>query len=147
MTNWRLNRLWFWILVAVYFAIKIPLGQYAMANLGSSQNLTTNIDRLVVIALAIAVGARLKDAGRNSWFGFGTTLFITMILPLALMFGYMAAFPKPTGATDSKQEFIDLFSMIGLVPTALLIVLLIWAGTRPSKPAQPVSATKIEPRF
>ena len=147
MTNWRLDRLSLWILVAAYFAIKIPLVYFVMAKLGHADNLMTNIDRLLVIALAISVGARLNDAGRSSWFGFGMTLFITMILPLALLFGYMAAFPKPAGATGSKQEFMDLFSMIGLVPTALLIALLIWAGTRPGKPESPVSAAKIEPRF
>jgi hypothetical protein len=132
MRNLRLNRLSFWIIVAIYFAIKIPLGQYVMANLDNSQNFLAKLDTPLVIALAICVGARFTDAGLNRWIGIGATFFITVVLPLPLAFGYLAAFPQPGGATLSKQEFMELFSMVSLVPLVLLIALLIWAGTRPT---------------
>jgi uncharacterized membrane protein YhaH (DUF805 family) len=131
MANWRLNRLWFWILVAAYFVIKIPLGFSTMADLGSSQNLATSLDTPLVIVLALVVGARLKDAGLNRGIGIGATLLITIILPLALLFGYLAAFPKTVGVGGSKQEFMGLFGAISLVSLVLLLALLVWAGTRP----------------
>jgi uncharacterized membrane protein YhaH (DUF805 family) len=138
MANWRLNRLSFWLFVAVYFAIKIPLAQSATANFGAQQNFASVLDTWLVIVLALAVGARFNDAGRNRNLGIGLTFLITVVLPLALLFGYLAVFPEPAGV--SKEEFLDLFRTINLVPFALLIALLIWAGTRPGKPA-PVSAT------
>jgi hypothetical protein len=141
--NLRLNRLWFWILVAIYFVIKIPLIQYAMANLGSS-HLAGSLDTPLVLMLAFVVGARLNDAGRNRWIGIGATLLFTMILPLVLLFGYLAVFPKPAGATGSEQEFMDLFSTMSLVPLALLVALLIWAGTRPQAP-QLFTAPSVSP--
>jgi hypothetical protein len=140
MKNWRLNRLWFWILVAVYFAIKIPVGQAVMANLGKPQSFMNVINDWLVIALAFAVGARLNDAGRSLNLGIGLTFIIGFVLPIVLPLGYIAVFPKPVGATAGKEEFINLFSTMSLVPLALLIALLIWAGTRPGKPALPESA-------
>jgi hypothetical protein len=139
MANWRLNRLWFWILVAAYFAIKIPLGQSVVANFDAPKNFASVLDTWLVIALAFAVGARLNDAGLNRNLGIGLTFLITVVLPLALLFGYFAVFPKPAGATGSKQEFMDLFGTISLVPLVLLIALLVWTGTRPGRPV-PVSA-------
>ena len=143
MANWRLNRNWFWILVAVYFAIKLPVGHYAI--FGSSRNLVESLDTPLVIALALVVGARLNDAGRNRWIGIGGTLLITMILPLVLLFGDLAVFGKPPGATGSKQEFLDLFSAMGLVSLALLAALLIWAGTRPPATQLTASYVRREP--
>jgi hypothetical protein len=140
MANWRLNRLWFWILAAVYFPVKILLGHSVVANLDGPQSFAGVLDTWLVIALAFVIGARLNDAGINRGIGIGLTFVITVILPIALLFGYIAVFGKPAGATDSKQEFIDLFGMISLVPLASLIALLIWAGTRPGKPAPQVSA-------
>jgi hypothetical protein len=146
MADFRLNRLWFWISVAVYFAIKIPLGFYVMSHLDSQQDFLGKLDTPLVIALAIFVGGRLNDAGRKRWIGIVTTLFIVGILPLVLVLGYIAKFPKPGGAIYSKQEFMHLASMFGLVSGILLIAFLIWVGTRPSRPVWPMSA-KVEPRF
>jgi hypothetical protein len=142
--NLRLNRLWFWIFVALYFVIKVALNQYAMADLGNSTNLARSLEPGLVVGLAFVVGARLNDAGRNRWIGIGATLLITMILPLVLLFGYFAVFPKPAGATGSEQEFMDLFSTMSLVPLALLVALLIWAGTRPQAP-QLFTAPSVSP--
>lgn len=139
MANLRLNRLWFWILVAVYFAIKIPLGNYAATHLGEPNNLLVKLDTPLVIALAFAVAARLNNAGRRYWPAMAAMFFLFVILPLILIFGYIAAFPKPDGTRYSEQEFMDTFFMLGLVPGALLIALLIWAGTRPSKPAPSIT--------
>jgi uncharacterized membrane protein YhaH (DUF805 family) len=139
MANWRLNRLSFWLFVAAYFSIKIPLAQSVTANFEEPKNFVSVLDTWLVIVLAFAVGARLNDAGRNRNLGIGLTFLITVVLPLALLFGYLAVFPEP-GARVSKEEFLDLFSTINLVPFALLIALLIWAGTRPSRPAPPVAA-------
>jgi hypothetical protein len=140
MANWRLNRPWFWIAVAVYFAIKIPLGQSVVANLDGPKNFASVLDTWLVIALAFAVGARLNDAGRNRNLGIGLTFLTTVVLLFALLFGYLAVFPEPAGARAGKDEFMDLFGKIGLVPLASLIALLVWAGTRPSKPAPPEPA-------
>jgi hypothetical protein len=139
MANIRLNRLWFWILVAVYFAIKIPLGTYAAAHLDNPNDWLTKLDTPLVIALAFAVAARLNDAGRSYWFSMVTMFFLFVILPLSLVFGYIAVFPKPNGAMYSQQEFMDTFFMLSSIPAVLLVALLIWAGTRPSKPAPSVT--------
>lgn len=135
MAELRLNRRLFWIYVAAYFAIKIPLAYYMMSYLDSQQDFLKSLDTALAITLAIAVGARLNDAGRNRWIGIGAVFFIMLILPLASVFGYIAMFPKPGGASYSGPEFMDLFVMFSGVSAILLILLLIWAGTRPSKPA------------
>src|SRR5262245_19837627 len=94
VANFRLNRLQFWILVAVYFAIKIPLAQYAMANLGSSNNWASSLDTPLVITLAFVTGARLQDAGLNRWIGIVAVMLITLILTFALLIGW-GALSKP----------------------------------------------------
>jgi drug/metabolite transporter (DMT)-like permease len=71
------------------------------------------------IALALAVSARLNDAGRNRWIAIGAAVFI----------GVHAVFPKPVGASAS-----NLFSAMYFVPLVLFLALLIWAGTRPEAP-------------
>jgi uncharacterized membrane protein YhaH (DUF805 family) len=139
MANLRINRLWFWILVVVYFVIKIPLGNYVAAHIGEPNNLLTKLDTPLVIALAIAVAARLNDAGRRYWPAMLAMFFLFAILPLALVFGYIAAFPKPDGTRYNQQEFMDTFFMLSTVPGVLLIALLIWTGTRPSKPAPSIT--------
>jgi hypothetical protein len=150
MASWGLSRLWFWILVAVYFAIEIPLGYYTLAHLEGPPNFPAKLDTLLVIALAFAIGARLNDAGLNRWIGIGATFLITVILPAVLLLGYIAAFGESPGASASKEDFMELFGMVAVVPLplvlltalplVLLIALLIWAGTRPGRPAPQVSA-------
>ncbi|MGO9484582.1 MAG: hypothetical protein ACLPX9_08365 [Rhodomicrobium sp.] len=147
MANLRLNRLSFWIFVALYLAIKIPLANYMMSHLNSQQDFLKPLDTALFVALAIAVGARLNDAGRKRWIAIGTMFFLMIVLPLALVFGYIATYPKPGGVIYSQQEFMDLLSMFSGVSAILLAALLIWVGTRSSRPALPVPDARVEPRF
>jgi hypothetical protein len=132
MTAMRVNRLWFWVLVAVYFAIKMPLGySLIVANLDSLKNLAP-LDTALTVTLAYIVGARLNDAGLNRWIGIGATLLITLVLPIALVFGRLATLPRGVRLTP-----MGIFDAIGWVPLVLLIATVIWAGTRPSRPELP----------
>jgi hypothetical protein len=73
-----------------------------LTNWDSLQNFEATLKTLRIVeiwltlTLALAVGARLNDAGLNRWMGIGATLLITRILPSTLRSGYLAASPKPS---------------------------------------------------
>ncbi len=145
MSNWRLNQSVFWDMVLAYLVIRSSLSHYAMDNVGDSQNLAWPVHVLLVIALAFVIAARLNDAGYNRWIGIGATYLITMILPAILLLGYRTMFPNPAGVSANRQEFVDPFSTINLVPLVLLLALLIWAGTRPRAPQLSTSSSDSPP--
>jgi hypothetical protein len=120
MSKWRLNRFWFWIQVPLYFVLSEygRANQFARANSGDPNSSGVVLSMLMFIALALAVSARLNDAGRNRWIAIGAAVFI----------GVHAVFPKPAGASASN------LSAMYFVPLVLFLALLIWAGTRSEAP-------------
>ena len=120
----RLDRPTFWM-----WAVPIVLGHLVLTFLmvsGTASSLGS-LDTGLIIFLAIALARRFRDIGWPAWIG-PTILLVTMLgLPI-LVLGVAIM-------NNAGGQIMQWLSLYGMIAGPLNLVLLIVAGSVPSKPA------------
>jgi uncharacterized membrane protein YhaH (DUF805 family) len=125
----QLNRKHFWIWIGCLVVAKLAIDFGFM--LSPALRSLTSVDTVIVIFIALAIGARFRDAGWPRWLGIVLTLLIMLVLPVALMF---AVLMQNGGIDMPAADPVDAFPWyVGWPSTICMIVLIVIAGTRPSR--------------
>jgi uncharacterized membrane protein YhaH (DUF805 family) len=125
----RLNRQYFWIWIGCLVVAKLAVdfGFFSLPEL----HFLSSIDTVIVIFVAIAIGARFRDIGWPRWLGIVLTLLIMLVLPMVLVF---AVLMQQDGIDTAPTNPIDALPWyVGWSSTLCMIVLIVIAGTRPSR--------------
>jgi uncharacterized membrane protein YhaH (DUF805 family) len=137
----RLNRQYFWVWIGCLVVAKLAVDFGFI--LSPELHFLTSIDTVIVIFIAIAIGARFRDIGWPRWLGIVLTLLIMLVLPIVLLFAVLI----PNGGIDTNATNpIDAFPWyFGWSSTFCMIVLVVIAGTRPSRELPDERAQPIAP--
>jgi uncharacterized membrane protein YhaH (DUF805 family) len=127
----QMNQKQFWITVVLCLALKFG-GVIALELLPDLYNLLRYLDNAAFIVLLLAVAARFKDIGWPRWWGVGFLIFVMAVLPVVLLFTVVK---PPLGLPPAGV--IDSLAQWGWVSTVLLLVFLVFVGTRSSRFAAP----------
>jgi uncharacterized membrane protein YhaH (DUF805 family) len=132
----QLNRKHFWIWIGCLVAAKLAVDVGLI--LSPELHFLSSVDTVMVIFIAVAIGARFRDIGWPRWLGIVLTLLIMLVLPLVLLFAVL----MQKGGIDTIDA---LPSYVGWSSTFCMIVLIVIAGTRPSRELPVESAQPIVP--
>jgi uncharacterized membrane protein YhaH (DUF805 family) len=127
----QMNQKQFWITVVLGLVLKFG-GIIAIQLLPDLFELLRYLDNAAFIVLLLAVAGRFKDIGWPRWWGVGFLIFVMAVLPVVLLFTVVK---PPLGLPPAGV--IDALAQWGWVSTVLLLVFLVFVGTRPSQAAAP----------
>jgi uncharacterized membrane protein YhaH (DUF805 family) len=127
----QMNRKQFWAAVAVILVFKFG-AVVASEFVPDLYAILRHVDNAAFVALLIVVAARFKDIGWPRWTGVCFLILVMAVLPVVLLF---AVVKPPLGLPPAGV--IDAMAQCGWVSTLLLLLFLIFAGTRPSQAAAP----------
>jgi hydrogenase-4 membrane subunit HyfE len=127
-----LDRKQFWIWVGALLAVKIALvvGWDAYPAMINS---TKSLETVLMVFVAMTIGARFKDIGWNRWMGIAIAVVIVFVLPLVLLFGVALPSGQMANAAPDASPLDILPWYVGWSSTACLLVLVVIAGVQPSK--------------
>jgi hypothetical protein len=142
----RLDRQSFWIWLAVLFAAKVVTGNIALSQLGLGHSIFADLDMLLLIGLAVVMGARFLDFGGRSWIG-ALLIIVPALLASFAPIPYLIAIGSPN---VSATEFANLAAIFGAL--ALLTSFLLSSTPEPTEApdalaAAPSTSTVNAPTF
>jgi hypothetical protein len=125
-----LNRKQFWICALLAANITLVVGCDAYPAMVNS---TKSLETVLMVFVAMTIGARFKDIGWNRWMGIAIALVIVFVLPLVLLFGVTLPSDQMANAAPDASPLDILPWYVGWSSTACLLVLVVIAGIQPSK--------------
>ena len=140
-----------WLMI---FLVSLQIVGTVLINIYPVPNqLVSAINMAITVVTAMWTGWRLADAGYPRWLGLAGVFSIVLLLPLfGVLFGLVAFRIQPAQIMQSAP-YVVLSIMF------VLLIFLIWGGTRPSAPdlSDPMNVleqkkpsghhTRIEPKF
>src|SRR5262249_26468018 len=116
----RMNRRQFWVWIGCLLAVKYALAILLVVS--PELGVLGAVDIVVVLFVALTIGARFRDTGWPGWVGILLTLMIMLVLPLVLLFAVISN----RAATNPIEAFPGY---VGWSSTVSLLALIIVAGT------------------
>lgn len=134
MSRFILGRSHYWTWVAVLMALKLALVVVIEVEprlLSLTGSLTGYLETVLMVLLALVVGARFVDIGWSRWLGVALVALAVLLAPLALVF------VAPPSQPDSGMSLLEILaeSSIWLSSVALTILLVVAGCMRSAQPS------------